>query len=188
MTDTTREKLIENAALLFQERGFHGVGVADILKKAGVPKGSLYHHFRNGKADLAVAAAEWTSGHMMRIIDDAFGPAQDFDHGMATLCHKLAKLFDIQPAWRACPIASSLFDGPENQPFRIKSAEIFDRWSHLIASHAIRLGIPAPEAEARGRMAFIAIQGAWTLAHAQGTSDVLRQLPALMAPASAQSS
>ena len=60
MTDTarpTKDRLILAAATLFRTRGYHGVGLADVLAEAKAPKGSLYHHFPNGKSDLALAAA-----------------------------------------------------------------------------------------------------------------------------------
>ena len=41
----TKDRLIRAAADLFRTRGYHGVGVADVLAAAHAPKGSLYHHF-----------------------------------------------------------------------------------------------------------------------------------------------
>lgn len=55
----TRLRLIRAAVRLFQERGYHGTGTADILLAARAPRGSLYHHFKDGKVELAGAAAEW---------------------------------------------------------------------------------------------------------------------------------
>ncbi|MEO0930919.1 MAG: helix-turn-helix domain-containing protein, partial [Pseudomonadota bacterium] len=67
MSDT-RTKLAIEAGFLFQQKGYHGVGIAEVLERAGVPKGSLYHHFPSGKADLALAAAEIASTEVLRII------------------------------------------------------------------------------------------------------------------------
>jgi TetR/AcrR family transcriptional repressor of lmrAB and yxaGH operons len=52
-------RLIRAAVRLFQERGYHGTGTADILVAARAPRGSLYHHFKAGKVELACAAATW---------------------------------------------------------------------------------------------------------------------------------
>ena len=52
-----REKILEVAATLFRERGYDGIGVADIMKRAGLTHGGFYGHFTS-KDDLA---AEITS-------------------------------------------------------------------------------------------------------------------------------
>lgn len=55
---STRDRLVQAATRLFRQRGYDGTGLTEILTEAGVPKGSLYHHFPEGKADLACAAAD----------------------------------------------------------------------------------------------------------------------------------
>jgi len=52
-----RERILEVAGALFRERGFDGIGVADIMKRAGLTHGGFYGHFAS-KDDLA---AEITS-------------------------------------------------------------------------------------------------------------------------------
>lgn len=49
-----RNRLIRVGLEHLTERGYSAVGVDDILKAAGVPKGSFYHYFRN-KADFGSA-------------------------------------------------------------------------------------------------------------------------------------
>ncbi|WP_298329046.1 TetR/AcrR family transcriptional regulator, partial [Asticcacaulis sp.] len=53
----SREQVIETAARLLRERGFDGIGVADIMKAAGMTHGGFYRHFES-KDDLAVKASE----------------------------------------------------------------------------------------------------------------------------------
>lgn len=177
MTQTTRDKLIFASAGLFRQKGYHGVGLAEILETAGVPKGSLYHHFPNGKQDLAMAAADWAAAGMAKIIDDSFSDASDYAEGATTLCHKLAKFFDLSGGWDGCPVSSILTDGPENEAFRDKVATSVDLWVRRIAAHAERLGLSPDDALARGEMLMIGIQGSWTLARARRSSDVIRRLP-----------
>ena len=175
---STRDRLITAAALLFRQKGYHATGLAEVLTTAQVPKGSLYHHFPDGKSDLARAAADWTADQMVWIIDDAFRPAPDFPHGAATLCHKLAKLFDLQATATTCPISALLFDGPESESFRAHAESTFARLSAHLAAHAERLGLSALEAEAQAETLLVAIEGGWTLARARRNSDLLRRLPA----------
>jgi TetR/AcrR family transcriptional repressor of nem operon len=47
-----REKILDAAARLFRERGYDGIGVADIMKRAGLTHGAFYGHF-DSKDDLA---------------------------------------------------------------------------------------------------------------------------------------
>src|SRR5215813_3639694 len=47
-----REKILEVAGTLFRERGFDGIGVADIMKRAGLTHGGFYGQFAS-KDDLA---------------------------------------------------------------------------------------------------------------------------------------
>jgi len=50
--DRNREKILEVAGRLFRERGYDGIGVADIMKRAGLTHGGFYGHFPS-KEDLA---------------------------------------------------------------------------------------------------------------------------------------
>src|ERR1700730_18489404 len=47
-----RERIVEVAGKLFRENGFDGIGVADLMKEAGLTHGGFYRHFKS-KDDLA---------------------------------------------------------------------------------------------------------------------------------------
>jgi TetR/AcrR family transcriptional repressor of nem operon len=51
-----RARIVETASTLFRERGYDGVGVADLMAAAGFTHGGFYKHFRS-KADLMAEAA-----------------------------------------------------------------------------------------------------------------------------------
>jgi len=51
-----RAHIVETASVLFRERGYDGVGVADLMAAAGFTHGGFYKHFRS-KADLMDEAA-----------------------------------------------------------------------------------------------------------------------------------
>jgi TetR/AcrR family transcriptional regulator, lmrAB and yxaGH operons repressor len=174
----TRDRLVTTAARLFRQKGFHGVGLAEILDESRAPKGSLYHYFPEGKPALARAAAEQTADGMAKIIDDAFATATDWEAGATTLCYKLAKLFDILDATDGCPLSVLLFDGPDTDGFRLLANGIFQSWINRIAAHGLRLDLAKASAIDRAETLLMAIEGGWTLARARRDSGVLRSLPA----------
>ncbi|MBL0841525.1 TetR family transcriptional regulator [Pseudomonas mediterranea] len=51
-----RAHIVETASTLFRERGYDGVGVAELMSAAGFTHGGFYKHFRS-KADLMAEAA-----------------------------------------------------------------------------------------------------------------------------------
>ena len=177
---STKDRLIRSAAMLFRIKGYHGVGLNDILSEANAPKGSLYHHFPGGKPDLALAAATWASDGMLRLIATSFDGATTFKEAATTLCYKLAKFFDESGKWDGCPIYAILFEGPENAEFRDHAQRLYEGWIAEAADQAIRLGDAPDRAQARSEQFFILMQGGWTLARARRSSDVLRALPDLM--------
>ncbi|WP_341524208.1 TetR/AcrR family transcriptional regulator [Pseudomonas sp. G.S.17] len=52
-----RARIVETASELFRERGYDGVGVAELMATAGFTQGGFYKHF-GSKADLMAEAAE----------------------------------------------------------------------------------------------------------------------------------
>jgi TetR/AcrR family transcriptional repressor of nem operon len=53
-----RERVVEVASALFRKHGFDGIGVADIMKKAGLTHGGFYGQF-SSKDDLAAEACTY---------------------------------------------------------------------------------------------------------------------------------
>lgn len=58
--ERTRNAILDAAAAVFDQRGFAGASLSEILAKAGVTKGALYFHF-SSKEELASAliAEQW---------------------------------------------------------------------------------------------------------------------------------
>jgi TetR/AcrR family transcriptional repressor of nem operon len=55
-SQANRAHIVETASTLFRERGYDGVGVADLMATAGLTHGGFYKHFQS-KADLMAEAA-----------------------------------------------------------------------------------------------------------------------------------
>jgi TetR/AcrR family transcriptional repressor of nem operon len=59
-TSDARQKILTAAQALIELRGYSALGVAEICKAAGVPKGSFYHFFESKEAlALAVIDQHW---------------------------------------------------------------------------------------------------------------------------------
>ena len=57
------ERIVEEAAKLFRERGFNGIGVADLMKSVGLTHGGFYGQFAS-KEDLMAQATETAVARM----------------------------------------------------------------------------------------------------------------------------
>jgi TetR/AcrR family transcriptional repressor of nem operon len=53
----TRERIVRKASVRLRERGAHGVGVADLMKEAGLTHGGFYAHFDSRESLLVEAFA-----------------------------------------------------------------------------------------------------------------------------------
>src|SRR4026208_175305 len=54
--EETRERILRAAARAIRKHGYEGVGVADVMKEAGLTHGWFYAHFESRDALLAAAA------------------------------------------------------------------------------------------------------------------------------------
>lgn len=67
----TRRRLMRAGLIHLTERGYTGSGIDDILRQAGVPKGSFYHHFAS-KADFGAALIDAYHHYFMGLLGRAF--------------------------------------------------------------------------------------------------------------------
>jgi AcrR family transcriptional regulator len=66
--EATTGALIAAGRELFAERGYAAVGTEEIVQRAGVTRGALYHHFRGGKEELFRAALVQISAETARLV------------------------------------------------------------------------------------------------------------------------
>ena len=66
--EATRRALIDNARLLFAERGFSAVSLDEVAQKTRVTKGAVYHHFK-GKKELFHAAAQEAHQELAQVVE-----------------------------------------------------------------------------------------------------------------------
>src|SRR5258706_7063504 len=70
--EITHERIVDVAARALRRNGFAGVGVADVMKQAGLTHGGFYAHFESREALIAEAverAGRETSTRMRERVD-----------------------------------------------------------------------------------------------------------------------
>jgi AcrR family transcriptional regulator len=83
----TRAALLASARPLFAERGFTGTGREEIVERAGLTRGALYHHFAS-KRDLFRATFEEVEAEVTERVARAAAAAADPLDALRRGCHE----------------------------------------------------------------------------------------------------
>lgn len=67
--DNTRQHILDTGNRIIAGKGFSSVGLNEILKAAGVPKGSFYHYFES-KEQYGQALLESYFAHYLAVVDE----------------------------------------------------------------------------------------------------------------------
>lgn len=70
-----RGKILHTAAQLFREKGFDGIGIADLMKKVGLTHGGFYGHFAS-KEDLMAQTCEYAVDDILAQNRTSFGEGE----------------------------------------------------------------------------------------------------------------
>lgn len=84
--EATRKALLSSARELFAERGFADVPVEEIVRKAGVTKGALYHHFKD-KNELFRALLHEMEDEINARVDEAAAQRDGAWERLLAACH-----------------------------------------------------------------------------------------------------
>lgn len=91
---TLKERIIETALLLFEEKGYHGVTVEQIVEESGSSKGGFYHNFKS-KDELLYYIHDVFISY---VHDKAMEAYDNFDTPVSRLCaiiESFTKVFDL---------------------------------------------------------------------------------------------
>ena len=102
MDTTTRDKLIHAAFEEIFSHGYQGAALADILAKAGVHKGSMYHFFAN-KKEMALAAIEET---ILQKNIEKYRYVETYTSGFLEEFYTRLRDTSVRDFKRGCPIAN----------------------------------------------------------------------------------
>jgi len=73
LPNDARGKMIESTVTLLAMQGLQGTAFSDVLARSGSPRGSIYHHFPGGKAELVDAAIELAGARALQVLDTVDG-------------------------------------------------------------------------------------------------------------------
>ena len=68
-----RRKMIEGAAQLLARRGLQATSFAEVLEHTGAPRGSVYHHFPEGKDQMVAEAVALAGAYLVSLLDKRAG-------------------------------------------------------------------------------------------------------------------
>ena len=175
--EQTRQEIIRKAAPIFNQRGYDGAALSDLMKATGLEKGGIYRHFSSKEA-LAAEAFDyaWRETLNARIHDlDATSNTVD------RLKQLVANFIDrrgIIPG--GCPLLNTAVDTDDGNPvLRERARRALRDWRGYIIS-VIRTGIHArqirPKVEAKKVATFIisSLEGAFMVYRLERTEETLR--------------
>jgi AcrR family transcriptional regulator len=114
--EQTRERVLRAAARAIRKHGYEGVGVADVMKDAGLTHGGFYAHFESRDALLA-AAAEQAGLESAESLSRAIAKAKPGDELMAIVDTYLADSHvTAAEQGLGCAIAASGTEVPRQCP------------------------------------------------------------------------
>lgn len=183
MARSTREAILTATAELMRHRGYAGVAMKDIAEASGAPIGSLYHHFRDGKVQIAREAllnAGVAYGLLIPTVVDAYtdlGDAIDGVFGQA------AEDMAATGFANMCPVASVAAEIADTvEPLRQATEDIFAGW--IAGGSAYFAGRGLDQARAHDvTVALIgALEGAFVLARTLRSTEPLLAAGRVLAP------
>ena len=171
------------AAELLRERGAAGVTVDAVLARSGAPRGSVYHHFPDGRSQILREALQFAGDEITATLE------QDADVGAVALLGRLVRLWrtalvDSDFTLGSPVLAAAVGSGPDEQQLTSVAGEIFRRWREASREAFMREGFGPDEATALAHTTISALEGAVVLCRAtritQPIDDVAQQMEFLI--------
>lgn len=113
--DETRENIIRKAAALFNQHGFAGSSMSDIMAATGLQKGGIYRHFES-KEQLAVEALDYAVAVMGDRFREALDGPRDAVSRLRAIIGVFARIPLDPPVPGGCPVMNAGIENDDGNP------------------------------------------------------------------------
>lgn len=177
----TRQEIIRKAAPIFNQRGYDGAALSDLMKATGLEKGGIYRHF-DSKEQLAAEAFDyaWKETLHARIHD--LDTIPNAVNRLKQLVANFVERRRIVPG--GCPLLNTAVDTDDgNSVLRERARKALSDWRSYIISMA-RAGIkarhirPGIDANKLATLIISSLEGAVMVYRLERTEDSLRAVQA----------
>lgn len=128
----TRVNIVRQAATLFNQKGYAGSSIADIMQATGLKKGGIYNHFKS-KDELAIAAFDYAVSLMSQQMWNAVKTKRNAIARLQALISSYLVYIESPPIAGGCPILNTAIEADDtNSPLRDHVLTAIDSWRSLI--------------------------------------------------------
>ena len=158
-----------------RSKGYHGVGLNELLRDAAAPKGVLYHHFPGGKSELAIAAIETVvdqiSAAQSKLLKRHANPVD----ALGAWMNSAQKLLATSGFEQGCPLATiALESAPDDVEVRQALALGFAQIREPLQQALELAGIEALRARQLAALIVSAYEGALLQARVAGQVETMQ--------------
>ncbi|MGD1853177.1 MAG: TetR/AcrR family transcriptional regulator [Leptolyngbyaceae cyanobacterium] len=177
----TKEHIIQQAAAVFNQQGYAGTSMSDIMRATGLKKGGIYNHFKS-KDELAIAAFDFSVGLVQTHYADALRGKHHAIDRLQTVVEAFCSLMANPSTIKGgCPILNTAIDSDDTHPsLRRKARQAMDDWYRLLGK-IITLGIEhrqvtsSTDAQAAATVIISTLEGGLMMTQLYGKPDHLLQ-------------
>ncbi|MGF1513657.1 MAG: TetR family transcriptional regulator C-terminal domain-containing protein [Elainellaceae cyanobacterium] len=130
--DETRANIILRAASLFNQQGYAGATMSDIMKVTGLKKGGIYNHF-SSKDELAIAAFDFAFQQVAQRYLEVLKEHQGAIDRLNAMVYTFTTAIEDAPIAGGCPLMNTAIDSDDAHPaLRERAQQAMGRWRSLI--------------------------------------------------------
>jgi TetR/AcrR family transcriptional repressor of nem operon len=133
--EQTRREIIRKAAPIFNQKGYDGAAVSDLMRATGLEKGGIYRHFES-KQQLAAEAFDYA---WKLAIDTRFEGTQEITNSVDRLKQIVLNFRDRRAGLvpGGCPLLNTAIDSDDGNPqLRAKARKALSWWLDRLQSIA----------------------------------------------------